>query len=80
MADHYRPSNGTEGEYFYATWCRHCQRDAEHRADPINADGCEILLRSYALDITDPEYPSEWTYRDGEPVCTAFVREGCSHG
>jgi hypothetical protein len=24
-------------------------------------------------DLTDPEYPTEWTHRaDGQPTCTAF--------
>lgn len=76
MTVRYRPSNGTEGEMFYADWCGKCQGDAAHREDPESNTGCDILLRSYAFDAHDPEYPEEWTYDDnGSPCCTAFVLE-----
>ena len=31
--DKYLPSNGTEGECFFESWCRHCQRDRAMRDD-----------------------------------------------
>ena len=62
----YRPSNGTEGDLFISGNCYHCMEDG---------DNCEILHRTFAHDVEDPEYPSEWQYgTDGQPTCTAFRR------
>lgn len=78
----YRPSNGTEGDCFFAAWCRRCARDAAMRegADIDQCDDnerCEIIGNSMAFDIGDPEYPVEWQYgKDGQPCCTAFVHAG----
>jgi hypothetical protein len=72
----YRPSNGTEGDCFIARWCCHCQHDAPARRSD-GFDGCDILARTFALEITDPAYPAEWR-ADGPsgPRCTAFLAEG----
>ena len=65
----FRPSNGTEGELFIDSWCFECQRDT-------NQD-CPIVAATFAFDVTDPEYPSEWQYGpDGQPRCTAFIPIG----
>lgn len=65
-ARRYRPSNGTEGDYFRCDFCDRCVRDL---ADP----GCGILTRTLLCDVEDDEYPDEWTYdAAGNPVCTAF--------
>ena len=75
--ERYRPSNGTEGEGFFCRFCDRCERDREAWENDNPADGCEILLRTMLYDVSDPEYPAEWTYdAKGEPVCTAFVPEG----
>lgn len=67
------PSNGTEGEIFQDEWCARCQRDAAFRAAPDSGQGCEILASTmWTTGIGDPDYPDEWTNRDGEPKCTAF--------
>lgn len=64
----YRPSNGTEGECFQGQWCERCTKD-----DADNEVYCDILTRTAAFGIEDPEYPKEWTYGDdGQPICTAF--------
>lgn len=69
----YRPSNGTEGEIFQEDFCAKCPRDAKFREDPEKHEGCEILARTMAYNVTDPEYPKEWIYDEkGEPTCTAF--------
>lgn len=65
----YRPSNGTEGEIFYAHWCAHCHREQ-------GARNCRIFGRSMAFNVGDPGYPKEWV-RDagdwpGNPRCTAY--------
>lgn len=71
----YRPGSGTEGMAFDDAWCAHCARDAAWREDDRN-DGCDILSRTFALDIEDPDYPKEWIYgRDGVPRCTAFTTD-----
>ncbi|WP_430391109.1 hypothetical protein [Dyella sp. 20L07] len=65
----YRPSNGTEGASFICSWCDICERDK-------NQD-CEILDRTMAYRLNEPEYPREWRFDDlGQPQCTAFVPEG----
>lgn len=76
MSEKYQPSNGTEGEGFYASFCERCERDRAFR-EGAPEDGCEIIVRTLVLDVDDPEYPSEWTYdADDMPTCTAFVAEG----
>jgi hypothetical protein len=71
----YRPSNGSEGDYFQAKWCDDCQ----HCGDVgLGAWGCkkEIDLMSMAYEIGEPGYPPEWIYGpDGQPMCTAHQRE-----
>ncbi len=38
--DKYQPSNGTEGECFFAAWCYHCARDKAMR-EGANFDDCD---------------------------------------
>lgn len=78
----FRPSNGTEGEIFISGWCARCARDrmAREGADWEECDDselCEILTRTLACVIDDPDYPQEWRYDEtGEPCCTAFIPAG----
>lgn len=78
----YRPSNGTEGDFFHDNWCRQCARDKAMRdgVDVFDCDDnelCEIIRLTFAHDVDDPEYPKEWQYgKDGQPCCTAFVPAG----
>jgi hypothetical protein len=69
----YRPSNGTEGEYFYEGWCAHCKRDRTYRER--QEDGCEIFARSMAYSVGEKGYPVEWIWLGRRPVCTAFDDE-----
>lgn len=64
----YRPSNGTEGEGFIGQWCCTCERD--------NDESCDILARTFAFDIADPEYPREWLIGKAGPECTAWIPLG----
>jgi len=63
-------------------WCSRCQRDAAWREDENSAEPCDILSRSFAYDIGDPEYPTEWIEDDvswptpSNPRCTAFEAIG----
>lgn len=68
MAIKYRPSNGTEGEIFMDYYCCNCEHEWDNEEE-----ACDILGRSGAFDVDDPNYPEEWTYNDeGKPTCTAF--------
>lgn len=65
----WRPSNGTEGFAFISVWCEACERDKDQ--------SCPILAATFAHDVHDPEYPTEWCLdASGAPQCTAFVPEG----
>jgi hypothetical protein len=69
MIDKYQPSNGTEGDCFHSKWCFTCAKCPESQ----DAKGqCMILLRTFVHSVTDPEYPEQWQYIDGKPVCTAY--------
>lgn len=74
--DPYRPSNGTEGDAFISRWCSKCKHNASAREND-GFDGCDILVRTFALAITDPDYPVEWR-QDGPsgPRCTTFLAVG----
>lgn len=81
----YRPSNGTEGDFFFAGWCTKCARDKHLREDTAfedtfeggDDDLCEILGRTFVYNVEDSEYPKEWQYgKDGQPCCTAFIPKG----
>lgn len=67
MTKKYRPSNGTEGMDFMAQWCDKCQLDDGEKLF------CEILSASMCYEMNEPDYPSEWIYKEGQPCCTAFV-------
>jgi hypothetical protein len=73
----YRPSNGSEGDGFYAEWCGRCERDRAFREADGDAAGCLILSMTLALETDHPDYPREWVEHPTEgPKCTAFVEEG----
>ena len=78
----YRPSNGTEGDCFFAAWCHNCQRDKAMRegCDIDECDDnerCEIIASTMCFNVEDAEYPQEWQIgKDGQPCCTAFVPAG----
>jgi len=78
----YQPSNGTEGEFFFAAWCSECARDKSMREgsaieDCDDNERCDIIGLSMAFRPGDDEYPKEWQYgKDGQPCCTAFVPAG----
>ncbi len=78
----YRPSNGTEGDFFFSAWCCKCQRDKSMRegCDVNECDDnerCDIIGNTMCFDVEDDEYPKEWQIgKDGQPCCTAFVPAG----
>ena len=68
----YRPSNGSEGEWFTDKFCDQCLKDKEWREKEKNP--CDILGRSMAFNTREEQYPKEWIYgENGSPTCTAFV-------
>ena len=64
----YRPSTGTEGEWFITRWCCECERDKDH--------DCPIVANTFVYSVDDPRYPKEWIYTDDGAECTAFVERG----
>jgi hypothetical protein len=61
----YRPSNGTEGEFFIESHCCKCIKDRN--------EDCPILAASFAYNVDEPGYPKEWVEVDDGPMCTAYV-------
>lgn len=73
----YRPSNGTEGEYFEAKFCGKCERERAFRESHGEKGGCSIHAHVFALSIDDKDYPKEWRQDGPEgPRCDAFRVEG----
>lgn len=68
----YRPSNGSEGEWFveeYCMQCLHCD------PDPCGPKQCEILCATLVFGVDEPGYPKEWTYNEkNEPICTKWQK------
>ena len=69
----YRPSNGTEGDWFVERNCRSCVHGKYEHTGDTNDKPCEILSRSFLFDVNDKEYPAEWVYVNGNHTCTARV-------
>lgn len=68
MPKPYRPSNGTEGDFFMEDFCYRCKNDSEDNP-------CPIIGRTMGYDIDDIRYPTEWICDDdriSNPRCTAF--------
>ena len=71
----YQPSNGSEGECFILDHCYQCIHGKYEHTGEIEDKPCDILTRSYFLDVKDKDYPIEWQYdKDNKPTCTAFVK------
>lgn len=69
----YRPSCGTEGEWFTAKFCVTCERDRAAWEREEYDKGCPILAMSYVFCPDDPNYPQQWVFdTEGRPVCTAY--------
>ena len=72
MTRKYRPSNGAEGDFFMQRFCYNCTKD-----DVSENILCDIIALTMAYDVGDKQYPGEWVYKDGHPICTAFeMRKG----
>lgn len=66
----YRPSNGSEGDWFIHTYCYNCIHE-----NPAIRRSCGILTRTFIHNTNEPEYPKEWIYDEhNEPKCTAHVK------
>lgn len=71
MSEPYRPSNGTEGDWFTTKFCFQCSRG--HLDDDEEGEPCPILGRTYAYDVDHAECPEEWVDDEHGPRCTAFT-------
>jgi hypothetical protein len=65
----YQPSNGTEGDIFMSRYCFQCAK-FPHSSEAKNQ--CQIVLKTFAYDTRDKEYPNQWRYVNGRTTCTAF--------
>ncbi|WP_299378473.1 hypothetical protein [uncultured Kiloniella sp.] len=66
----YRPSNGTEGDFFIDAWCVNCYRFDEEDG-PFN---CPIYERMMCHQIGEEGYPQELVWGEtGQPLCQAFI-------
>jgi hypothetical protein len=66
----YRPSNGSEGDWFINKYCMNCTNQK-----PTGNYTCKILCDTLCYNTSEPEYPAEWIYDErNEPKCTAFVK------
>ena len=75
----YRPSTGTEGEWFICENCGTCERSGHNgKPDDVGEElmGCSILGRAFYYDIDDQEYPIEWIVGKNGPECTAWIAIG----
>ena len=71
----YRPSNASEFDGFFTSWCEHCEYERAHQEE--DGEPCPTLGGSFVYNLDDPEYPKEWTYDEyNKPCCTAFVQSG----
>jgi hypothetical protein len=69
----YKPANGTEGEWFFNKFCYRCK----NYVDFGTHEDCNwnLILAAEINEITDLDYPDEWTYDEGgNPVCTSFEK------
>ena len=73
MSKKYRPSNGTEGDYFMSEHCYQCIHDnPDYNA---KSPRCDIMGNAMCMDVNDKDYPIEWTYdENGKPTCTSFKK------
>ena len=77
MAEKYRPSSSTEGDAFMSQFCYQCARHHTESEEDADTGGvCEIVMRTQAWNVTDPEYPTEWQSGEHGACCTAFVPKG----
>jgi hypothetical protein len=65
----YYPSNGTEGYSFVEEFCMNC---IHCNPDPGGKKQCGILLATLTLTPKDKDYPKEWVYHNGQPVCDKY--------
>lgn len=68
----YRPSNGTEGEFFHEQFCYRCRHDQDED------NPCGIHTAALVFSLAASDYPKEWVYDpEGRPTCTAFHDVQC---
>lgn len=69
----YRPSNGSEGDWFMGKFCYQCIHD--NPDCEALSPRCDIMTLTMCLDVTDKDYPNEWTFDEmGNPTCTSFIK------
>jgi YD repeat-containing protein len=72
----YRPSNGSEGDWFQTRTCYRCARyvEADDDCGVVDAAGLSIIARTWLREEDEPGHPTEWRYdASGMPTCTAWT-------
>ena len=75
--DNYRPSNGTEGDYFSAQTCHGCIKDHKwHKPNYSGGDSCPIIMDALSGEHSYPNEmgPPQWhhNYTTGRSWCDDF--------
>lgn len=68
--ERYKPANSEEGMIFDQKFCCVCKHDQDYQRGI--GDSCEIVANAMVFEIENKQYPKEWIYKDGKPVCTVF--------
>lgn len=74
----FRPSSGTEGMDWMEDFCFQCIHDNPYLDNNekhwMGKRRCDLMTASMLFCPTEPEYPKEWIYKDGKPICTKFQK------
>ena len=71
----YRPSNGSEGDWFINKYCNNCIHGKYEHTGDIQDKPCDILSSSFCYGIEDEKYPKEWQYdENNKPCCTNYSK------
>jgi hypothetical protein len=70
----FRPSNASQvnASQVYAFEESYCHRCYRFRHLIGRSPQCSILMSVSFCYEEEPEYPRQWQYQDGQPVCTSF--------
>lgn len=64
----YKPVTYVERRAFFAQFCDACRHNI--------GGACFTQTKAMMLDTSHPDFPPEWTQRDGAGVCTTFDPKG----
>ena len=68
----YMPTSSDDGEWFMRKFCDKCTKETEGRP-------CEILAKTFAFTKEQKQYPRQWLYHKGSPLCISFFPRDLSN-